>query len=128
MHADQRTMPRFNLDVPLKIRNLDLRGSFWEHAVLSSNISGGGIYFSTMIQVKMDDRIRLYLVMPEQVFGRPVVRWCCEGRVVHIHRTSPTGEKLGVGLSFQMFAGLIGTRLEATAEQVPLKSWWPRPA
>jgi hypothetical protein len=126
VYSNLRMLPRFNLDIPMRIRDLDQLDSH-EHAVICSNISAGGVYFLTTTQLKIDTRVRAYLRMPEQIFGKPVVRWCCEGRVIHVHRVPHAASKVGVGLSFQMYAGLMADRLEVTDRQVPVRSWWPRP-
>lgn len=126
MYSNLRMLPRFDLDIPMRIRDLDHLHSH-EHAVICSNISAGGAYFVSTIQLEMDTRVRVYLIMPEQIFGKPVVRWCCEGRVIHVHLLPHAANKLGVGLSFQMYAGLMADRLETNDKQVAVRSWWPRP-
>jgi PilZ domain len=125
--ATRRATPRFDLKVPVRIRSLDQLGTA-EHAVTSSNLSMGGIYFPSAFQLKVGNSIRLYLIMPEQIFGKPIVRWCCEGRVIHVLPSGRLGSILGVGVSFQMYAVLRAGRLDAVEEQFPLETWWPKPA
>jgi PilZ domain len=73
MHSCGRTTPRFNLNVSVRVRRLDESGST-EYTVETSNLSGGGIYFSSDVQVELDNSVRAYLLMPEQIFGKPIVR------------------------------------------------------
>jgi hypothetical protein len=83
MYACERATPRFNFNVPARVRRLDESGST-EYAIETANLSEGGMYFSSEIQLEVDTLVRTYLVMPEQIFGKPIVRWCCDGRVVHV--------------------------------------------
>jgi hypothetical protein len=126
MYATHRTTPRFNLNIPVKIRRFDQMDSI-EHTVVSSNVSAGGVYFLSDIHLEIDTPVRVCFKMPEQIFGKPIARWCCEGRVIHIHPSARSGNELGVGLSFQMYALLTAARLEVSGEQFRLRAWWPRP-
>jgi hypothetical protein len=123
MYQNHRATTRFNLNVAIRIRRLDQMGSI-EHTVICSNISAGGVYFSSDVQLNLDTPVRLYLMMPEQVFGRGTGRWRCEGRVIHIHPSTRPGGELGVGLSFQNYAMLAAQSPEETAKQFSLRAWY----
>ena len=115
MYTSDRSTPRFNLNVPVRLRRLDESGSI-EYTVETSNLSEGGMYFSSDIQLELDTPVRAYLEMPEQVFGKPVVRWYCDGRVVHLDPSDPPGSSLGVGIAFHTYAVLTAGRLQSTNE------------
>jgi hypothetical protein len=115
MYTSDRSTPRFNFNVPVRLRRLDESGSI-EYTVETSNLSEGGMYFSSDIQLELDTPVRAYLEMPEQVFGKPVVRWCCDGRVVHLDPSDPPGSSLGVGIAFHTYAVLTAGRLQSTNE------------
>ena len=119
MFSSSRTTPRFNLEIPIRIRRLDEMGSA-EHTVVSSNVSAGGIYFTGGLQIALGTPVRVYFRLPEQIVGKCVPRWCCEGRVIHIHPSGRSGKDLGIGISFQMYSLLTDARLEATGERLPM--------
>jgi hypothetical protein len=120
MYLRDRLDPRFNLNIPVRIRRLDESGSV-EYTVRTSNLSEGGMYFSSDIQLELDTPIRAYLVMPEQIFGKPVVRWCCDGRVVRLDPNGPTRSRLGVGISFHTYAALTAGRPGSIDERKSLR-------
>jgi hypothetical protein len=110
MYSRHRATPRFNINTPVRIRRLDVFDSI-EYSVETSNLSAGGMYFSSEMGLELDTPVRAYLIMPEQIFGEPVHRWCCDSRVVHLHLDGPPSNTLGVGLSFYTYAVLsIRTR------------------
>jgi PilZ domain len=121
MYTSDRTTPRFNLNIPVRVRRLDESGSR-EYTVETSNLSEGGMYFSSEVQLELDTPVRAYLVMPEQIFGKPIVRWCCNGRVVHLDPSGAPGNKLGVGIAFHTYAELTAGRLESIDERRSLSS------
>jgi hypothetical protein len=120
MFKHDRTTPRFDLSIPVRVRRLDESGST-EYTVETSNLSEGGMYFSSDVQLEMDTPVRAYLVMPEQIFGKPLVRWCCDGRVVRLDPSDPPGSKLGVGIAFHTYAVLTTGKLESTDERSSLR-------
>jgi hypothetical protein len=120
MYTCDRTTPRFNLNIPVRVRRLDESGSI-EYAVETSNLSEGGMYFASDVQLEMDTPVRAYLEMPEQIFGKPVVRWCCDGRVVRLDPSDPPGSRLGVGVAFHTYAVLTAGRLEVAEERRSLR-------
>ena len=120
MYLRDRLAPRFNLNIPVRIRRLDESGSI-EYAVQTSNLSDGGMYFLSDIQLELGTPIRAYLVMPEQIFGKPVARWCCDGRVVRLDPSGPPGSRLGVGISFHTYAVLTAGGLESIDERRSLR-------
>jgi hypothetical protein len=116
MYLRDRLAPRFNFNIPVRIRRLDESGSM-EYAVQTSNLSEGGMYFLSDIPLEMDTPIRAYLMMPEQIFGKPAVRWCCDGRVVRLDPSGPPGSRLGVGVSFHTYSALTAGRPESIDER-----------
>jgi PilZ domain len=121
MFSSSRTTPRFNLKIPIRIRRLDEMGSP-EHTVVSSNVSAGGVYFASDLQLKLGTPVRVYFRIPEQIAGKHVPRWCCEGRVIHVHSSGRSGKELGIGISFQVYSLLTDARLEATGERLPMRA------
>jgi hypothetical protein len=105
MYANDGASPRFDIKVPVRIRGLDAFGSV-EHKAQTSNLSAGGIYFSSDIQLELGTPVRAYLRMPAQIFGKPIVTWCCDGRVVQLNLIDQLGKRLGVGISFYAYACL----------------------
>jgi hypothetical protein len=105
MYASLRATPRFSINIPVRIRRLDEFNSV-EYSVETSNLSAGGMYFSSDFQLELDTPVRAYLTMPEQIFGKPILRWCCESRVVHLHSSAAPRNMLGVGLSFYTYTVL----------------------
>jgi hypothetical protein len=85
-----RTTLRFNIHIPARIRRLG-RVDAVEHGIGASNLSTAGRYFSRHTQLELDTPIRACLRMPEQIFGKPIVRWCCDGRVVHLGLSADRG-------------------------------------
>jgi hypothetical protein len=120
MYSSSRATPRFNLKIPIRIRRLDEVGSA-EHTVMSSNVSAGGVYFASDLQLKLGTPVRVYFRIPEQIAGKPVPRWCCEGRVTHVHSSGRLGKELGIGICFQLYSLLTPSRLEATGERLPIR-------
>jgi hypothetical protein len=108
MYASLRATPRFSINIPVRIRRLDEFNSV-EYSVETSNLSAGGMYFSSDYQLELDTPVRAYLTMPEQIFGKPILRWCCESRVVHLHPAGALRNTLGVGLSFYTYT-VLGMR------------------
>jgi hypothetical protein len=72
------------------------------------------MYFASDIQLEMDTPVRACLEMPEQIFGKPTVRWCCDGRVVHLDPLGPLDSRLAVGTAFHTYAVLTAGRPEST--------------
>jgi len=123
MYAYERANPRFNLKVPIRVRDLDQMGST-EYSLTASNVSAGGIFFWVAAHLKVRTKVRLFLIMPIEIFGNPVVRWCCDGRVVHTRLNGLSKNTLGVGVSFHKSTALTGERSESIGELSELRTWW----
>lgn len=108
MYASLRATPRFSINILVRIRRLDELNSV-EYSVETSNLSAGGMYFSSDFQLELDTPVRAYLTMPEQIFGKPILRWCCESRVAHLQPGGAPRNTLGVGLSFYKYT-VLGMR------------------
>jgi hypothetical protein len=117
MYARRRIAPRFNLKVPVRLRRLDQIGSI-EHTLLSSNASAGGVYLPSDLQLDIGTGVRVYLVIPEEISGKPEARWCCEGRVVHTHPSDLFGNGRGLGLWFETSIMLPANRRDPFLEVV----------
>jgi hypothetical protein len=113
MYVNHRATPRFNLKIPIRIRRIDQLIST-EYTVLSSNVSAGGVYFARELQFEAGMPVRMYFTVPEPIFGKPVARWCCEGRVIYTLSTDHHGNGLAGGISFQTHSLLTAARLEST--------------
>jgi hypothetical protein len=120
MYTCERMEPRFNLAVPVRLRRLDEIGST-EYGVASSNLSVGGMYFSSNAQLELNAPVRAYLVLPEEIFGKPIRRWRCDGRVVHVALSGPPGNRLGVGIWFHTYTVLSCGRLASIDERRSLR-------
>jgi hypothetical protein len=125
MFANRRTTPRFNLNIPIRIRRIDQLGSI-ERTVLSSNVSAGGVYFASELQLEPGIPVRMYFTVPTPIFGMPAARWCCEGRVVYTLFIDRQAYWRASGISFQAHALLSGARLESIEQPYSSVPEWSR--
>jgi hypothetical protein len=112
MFVNHRTTPRFNLKIPIRIRRIDQLGST-EYTVLSSNVSAGGAYFESELQLEPGTPVRMYFTVSEPIFAMPAARWCCEGRVIYTLLTHHEGYGRATGISFQTHRLVTGAPLES---------------
>jgi hypothetical protein len=125
MYACERAMPRFSFNVPARVRRLDQIGST-EYCVITSNLSVGGMCFSSEVELPVHTPVRAFLMMPGQIFGEPLLRWRCDGRVVHVTLSGPPGNRLGIGVTFHTYSVLNGARPEPMDQRGSLRLVAPR--
>jgi hypothetical protein len=99
--SDRRLAHRFNLSIPLHIR--DWKSTAPEKTVESNNVSESGVYFETDAPPHEGTEIQLRLEMPEEVTGEAASDWLCAGKVVRIQRSSSPGALVGVGVRFDYY-------------------------
>jgi hypothetical protein len=120
MNTNRRNTQRFNLQIPARFQRLDLLDPA-EHTVVSSNISGSGVYFKSEVPLTLGTPMRIFLSMPEQISGEPSGRHCYEGKVVRIDQNSQSGKRRGVAVSFRLHDAADTGRFELI-ECVPLRA------
>jgi hypothetical protein len=125
MFANRRTTPRFNLNIPIRIRRIDQLGSI-ERTVLSSNVSAGGAYFASELQLEPGTPVRMYFTVPGPIFGMPAARWCCEGRVAYTLFIDRQAYWRAAGISFQSHTILSGARPESIDQPYCSVPEWSR--
>jgi hypothetical protein len=125
MFANRRTTPRFNLNIPIRIRRIDQLGSI-ERTVLSSNVSAGGACFASELQLEQGIPVRMYFTVPTPIFGEPAARWCCEGRVVYTFFIDRQAYWRAAGISFQAHTLLSSARLESIEQPHSGMPEWSR--
>ena len=123
MCTRDRTTPRFNLSIPVRVRWLSNNRTI-EYSVETSNLSLGGMYFSSELRLELDTPVRAYFQMPEQIFGKYLGRWCCDGSVVHLAPNRALGKRPGVGISFRTYAVLAGSRVAPIHERRSWSLWY----
>ena len=99
MNTNRRNTPRFSIRIPIKVQRLDLLDPI-EHTIVSSNVSAGGVYFSSEVPLTVGTPVRLFLDMPEHISGKPSAKRCYEGRVIHVQLNGESSNDCGVGISF----------------------------
>jgi len=83
--SDRRYRQRFDLRVPIKIRNVDSPNAT-EQLIESSDISARGLYFSTDAPFDIGTRVEMFLTMPSSISGQDARTWLCVGRVVRLQQ------------------------------------------
>ena len=94
-----RLARRFVMRIPLHFHLLQ-GPPVPEQAGDSMNVSRNGLYFATDVSVRPGQAIELRLKMPEVVTGKPETSWRVTGRITHVERAQPPGQKFGVGVHF----------------------------
>jgi hypothetical protein len=114
MNTNRRNSPRFSLKIPVRLQRLDLLDAM-ERTVVSSNVSEGGIHFSSTLPLEVGTPLRLFLNMPIQISGKPFSRRCYEGRVIHVNQngqlSNEHGNEHGIGVAFHC-DNVLPTRFE----------------
>jgi hypothetical protein len=99
--SDRRLAHRFNLRIPLHIR--DWTSNAPEQTVESNNVSECGVFFKTDAPPDEGTVIQLRLEMPEEITGESASDWLCAGKVVRVQRSSSPGALAGVGVHFDYY-------------------------
>ena len=108
---ERRVDPRVNVRVPLRFRVLNGHQSD-EQAAEAENISQRGIYFTTVVPLKVGMPLEVFLRMPQELSGKTSSDVKCIARVVRVNDNSAFGGKSGVGLHIERYEAqiLIGER------------------
>jgi hypothetical protein len=93
---------RMNVRVPLQFRRLDNPNSPEQFAD-SKNISQRGIYFETLVPLKVGTPLEVSMRMPREPTRKPWSHVRCLARVIHVRANSPGKDKAGVGLHIERF-------------------------
>ncbi|MGH9746821.1 MAG: PilZ domain-containing protein [Candidatus Acidiferrales bacterium] len=110
--SDRRFRQRFDLRIPLKIRNIDSPETP-EQTVESSDISARGLYFSTDAPLDIGTRVEMFLTMPVEISGQDSRTWRCTGRVVRMQPAGPLESKSGNGIEILYYEVVDGLRADA---------------
>jgi hypothetical protein len=104
---DRRKTVRFDMEIPLSIRTVEMPDEPPRMA-LSSNISASGLYVATDLPLKKDAPVEISMRMPQQVTGKPPREWRCVGRVVRVELHDLRHTKPCVGVEFQYYEVIAG--------------------
>ncbi|MGH9713371.1 MAG: PilZ domain-containing protein [Candidatus Acidiferrales bacterium] len=105
--SDRRQTERFDLEIPLSIRTLELPETLARMAV-STNISATGLCVATDLSLRVGTRVEISIRMPQHVSGQPSREWCCKGRVVRVEHDDCARERQWVGVEFHYYEILKG--------------------
>jgi hypothetical protein len=99
--GERRYNPRLKLRIPLIIRPLD-SSEAPPCTVESTDISARGFYFATSLPLTVGTPVQVVLRMPEEIAGRVLPEWRCQGRVVHVdtHNVPPGESNVGVEIQY----------------------------
>jgi hypothetical protein len=100
--SERRIDTRVNIRVPLRFRTLNNPGAT-EQAAESENISQRGIYFETVVPLKIGTPVELSLRMPQEFAGKTSSDVKCVARVVHVRPAQGPGGKIGIGLHIERY-------------------------
>jgi hypothetical protein len=112
--SDRRFRQRFDLRVPIKIRNVD-SPSTTEQLIESTDISARGLYFSTDAPFDIGTRVEMFLIMPMAISGQDARTWLCTGRVVRVQPAGAPETKPGNGIEILYYEVIDGSRVDAAA-------------
>ena len=100
--SERRIDTRVNIRVPLRFRALNNPGST-EQTAESENISQRGIFFSTIVPLKVGTPVEVSLRMPQELAGKVASDVKCVARVVHVRPSSAPGGVSGIGLHIERY-------------------------
>lgn len=107
--SERRIDTRVNIAVPLRFRALNNPGAT-DQTAESENISQRGLFFSTIVPLKIGTPVEVSLRMPQELAGRPSSEVKCVARVVHVRPSATPGGKLGIGLHIERFEAQVSAR------------------
>lgn len=99
---DRRQMTRFDLEIPVSIRMVELPEAP-AHTGVSSNVSASGVCLSTDLKLNVGAPVEISMKMPQQVTGKPARDLRCRGQVVRVGPNSPSEAKPCVGVQFHYY-------------------------
>src|ERR1700681_203864 len=100
--SERRIDTRVNIRVPLKFRALNNPGST-EQTAESENLSQRGIFFTTIVPLKVGTPVEVALRMPQELAGKAASDVKCVARVVHVRPSSAPGGVSGIGLHIERY-------------------------
>jgi hypothetical protein len=107
--SERRIDSRVNIRVPLRFRALN-NPAATEHLAESENISQRGMFFTTVVPLKVGTPVEVSLRMPQELAGKLASEVKCVARVVHVKQESGTGGLLGIGLHIERYEAQTSTR------------------
>jgi len=99
---ERRFDARVNVRVPLRFRTLNNPESTEQFAE-SENLSQQGIYFETVVPLKVGTPVEVSLCLPPELLGKTSGDVRCVARVVHVQPSSLMAGKVGVGLHIEQY-------------------------
>jgi hypothetical protein len=103
---ERRIDMRLNVRVPLRFRALNIANSA-EQVAESQNISQRGIYFETMIPLKVGTPLEISLRMPQEISGKSSSDVRCVARVVRVQPNLQAGGKSGIGVHIERYESKV---------------------
>ena len=104
---DRRQTARFNLEIPVSIRMVELPEA-QAHTGVSSNVSASGVCLSTDLQLNVGAPVEISMRMPQQVTGKPPRDLRCRGQVVRVEANGVRDVKPCVGVQFHYYEVVEG--------------------
>jgi Tfp pilus assembly protein PilZ len=99
--SDRRLAPRHRIQTRLRVR---VSGSkHEERRAKSENLSRGGVFFATDLELEMGAKVELLLKMPQEITGVEASEWLCTGHVVRLERIKSPRGAMGVGVKFDCY-------------------------
>src|ERR1700720_1816324 len=106
--SERRIDTRVNIRVPLRFRTLNNPGATDQFAE-SENISQRGVYFETVVPLKIGTPVELSLRMPKELVGNSVSDVRCVARVVHVRPAQGLNGKMGIGLHIERYEAKVSS-------------------
>jgi|TARA_Y100000294_G_scaffold165389_1_gene172884 hypothetical protein len=92
-----RALERFDLELPMLIKGVDVKGKSFEEFTKSLNISSGGAYFLLKSRTKKAVDLHATISLPRKIRNQMSV----DGTIVRIeHLNNGESEKQGIALQF----------------------------
>tara|TARA_B100000315_G_scaffold243265_1_gene266467 strand:- start:312 stop:611 length:300 start_codon:yes stop_codon:yes gene_type:complete len=92
-----RAVERFDLELPMLIKGVDVKGKSFEEFTKSLNISSGGAYFLIRSQTRKADSLNTTISLPRKIRNQISV----DGTIVRIeHLNNGESQKQGIALQF----------------------------
>ena len=95
----QRSERRIAVRLPLNVRGRDSRGVIFEEETSSENLCRSGAAFLTRFDVAIGTDLEIRIPFSRYASRRSEADFSTSGRVVHVRRFFPQGERL-VGVQF----------------------------
>ena len=95
---DHRSIRRFNIELPMWIKGVDIQGIPFEEATTSFNISSKGAYFMLKREIGEEGELQLQATvsLPRRIRGQLYIK---KGTVLRVENCDH-GEKKGIAFQF----------------------------